>query len=134
VLQEPYGSKPGWEAAPSHRFGPWMRELMSQATTTPLPVTIGLDLGSRTSQFAICSPAGDWLGQGKVATTSTGIRGLLAKYRVACRKYRVAHHAEFRRTKVPHESTESHTMRSSAARKCRKTTAKAPALPPENLP
>jgi transposase len=53
---------------------------MSQATTTPLPVTIGLDLGSRTSQFAICSPSGEWLGEGKVATTAVGIRGLLERH------------------------------------------------------
>jgi len=30
VLQEPYGARPGWEAAPSNRFGPWARELAAQ--------------------------------------------------------------------------------------------------------
>jgi transposase len=46
-------------------------------------VTIGLDLGSRSSQFAVCSPLGEWIGEGKVATTSTGIRGLLEGHRGA---------------------------------------------------
>jgi hypothetical protein len=30
VVQAPYGAKTGWEAAPSNRFGPWMRELAAQ--------------------------------------------------------------------------------------------------------
>lgn len=53
---------------------------MSQATTLTLPVTIGLDLGSRTSCYAVLSPAGELAREGKLRTERHAVRELLGSH------------------------------------------------------
>lgn len=53
---------------------------MHQTTTNPLPLTIGLDLGSRHTQACVLNSAGDRVEERKVATTQEGLAKLLARF------------------------------------------------------
>lgn len=53
---------------------------MQQPTTSILPLTIGLDLGSRSTQCAIYAPGGERIEERKVSTTREGLSSLLGRF------------------------------------------------------
>ena len=53
---------------------------MQHRTTDPSPLTIGLDLGSRSTQCAVYSPGGSRLEERKIATTRASLRSLLERF------------------------------------------------------
>jgi transposase len=53
---------------------------MQQLTTTPMPLTIGLDLGARQTQCAVLSADGTRIEERKVSTTSTALRSLFERH------------------------------------------------------
>jgi len=54
-----------------------------QHPTTTLPLTIGLDLGSRSTQCAVYSPDGKRIEERKIATTRARLQALLERFRGA---------------------------------------------------
>lgn len=53
---------------------------MNQPSTSSLPVTIGLDLGGRSTQCAVLSPEGGLVEERKVSTTRRGVASLLERH------------------------------------------------------
>jgi transposase len=53
---------------------------MHQPTSSTLPLTIGLDLGSRQTQCAVVDPDGQRIEERKISTTAAAITGLLKRH------------------------------------------------------